>query len=294
MDRTLANRKDIESACIMFRKKHSERKKLFKIAVKRSISEILYAIYIQSFQKIYEEGTDRYKIHTPVTEEFLKILDLDGNFMQLCIEKLLPLFFNDTIFETPFSRNESVRVLFRKVSTRLLCDEPIMDAIVRSFIKCDIIKNLYDSFRDILKEKFQEGSIFVEDPEITVLSISKLTMDELNELADYIREETFLNLLCLSTKTKRKTIPIRRNKYIEMTHDDILTINNPQLLFPVHFNSRIIQMPRIIDILSYVTNTTFTEQEFSSVAVACRDFTPIEYFVISGLENQVTLTEIME
>jgi hypothetical protein len=78
---------------------------------------------------------------------------------------------------------------------------------------------------------------------------------------------------------------------IFMTKDEILTIGHENAICPIHFNEKIINNREVVQLLSFVTNTTIGKMNNETTAMQ-KGNGIVEYHITTNVFNQVGLTTL--
>jgi hypothetical protein len=91
---------------------------------------------------------------------------------------------------------------------------------------------------------------------------------------------------------KREVELPEENLKIMLAEDEILTIGNDNAITPIQFDDNIISNHRVYDLLTFVTNTSFTRIDGGS-NIATKNKRTCEYSVTTGPFNQVAVTRLL-
>lgn len=250
-----------------------------------AISSLIYSEYIKN---IRQKQVPVNMILVPEIKYVEELLNSESEFIKLLSDKLIDVIIENKLFQKYAEAPELV--LFKEENVEIL----------KTIFDLYMVPNITRRIPEAIAKKFD---LFNPDQQL-IRQSREIDLFERKSVSDeqlaYIVEESILQLL-LFLQTMKKSIEYpESNVDMMMTADSILTINHENALCPIHFNDRIINNASVIDLLSFVTNTTFTKcdykvkslfknEEIECYNVKSNTFNKIAFTLLEGIE--ITLKE---
>lgn len=256
---------------------HKSKIELIQWAIISGVSSLLYSEYIAN---IKQKQIPVRKILLPSIKTLNELLSENSQFIELLSDKLIDNIYNNELFKKYNDAPELV--LFNEENIEIL----------KTIFDLYIIPNIRRRIPEAIEKKFDlknpQQQLFVESREIDLFNRKPINEDQIN----FIIEETVLQLLILLPTMKKDIELPETNNGILFAEDDIITIGNENAICPIHFNENIFKIESIMKLLSFVTNTTVTENDWNLHPYVKNGniSEPINYIINTGLFNQVSIT----
>jgi len=254
-------------------KNHKQEIELIQWAIMNGISSLFYSQYISKMK--HKEIASRILIHVPSIKNLLIYLKPESKFMEYLSNNLIKDIGNHQLIKKYFNAPELV--MFKEENIE------IMKFIYDLYISSNITKRIPETISKKFGLNDDTNQTFCERWEINIFD-APITNDQY----EFIIDQTVLQLLMLLPSIKKEVEILENRMNILMENGKngkILTIENENAICPIHFTPAIVNNESVIDLLTFVTNTSFKE--------IFNDITNVfDYTVTTGLFNQVTLTRL--
>lgn len=255
-------------------KQHTKELELIQWGIIAGISSLVYSKYISEI-KVKQTPRTRLVL-VPELKVVKKLLDRNGIFIKDMSDHLID------------------RIKTRLKFSDLNCLPPELALFSEDNI--ETLKTVFDLYMipNIIKRipetiviKFQlndpNQQTFRENPDTNPWYLNTYMH------TNFITEQTFLQLLMLSTSIPKETTTPERNYEFTMTKYQILTINNENAICPIHFNNRIIDDFILMKLFSFVTSTHFEVRDKTVDSAGTHNNS---YTVNTSMFNTAVLTTI--
>lgn len=225
-----------------FISKNKNKIELTQWTIINAIASLVYSEYIQRFK---QKQSPVKKIMIPSIKYVIELLKHDGQFMKMLSYDLIESIRKDPLF-CKFN-NAPELVIFN--------DENV--EILKTIFDLYMIPNIEKRIPETIMIKFGIGDdkqqIFIEDNTIDLFERKPINENQFK----FIVEEAVLQLLFSLPTMEKNVIFPENNRNIEITNNEILVINNENAVCPIHFNYSIFNNTEVIDLLCFVTSTSF-------------------------------------
>jgi hypothetical protein len=246
---------------------------LLQWGIASGISSLLYSEYLR---RIQQKITPKRLIFVPPIKAVEEFLNPENQFMTWISDNLVDKMLDNDLF---------LKYLYAP-EFQLFTNADNIE-ILKTIIDFHIIPNVSKSIPSIIGTKFDlynpEQQVFYENKSIDLFERRAI----IEEQFDFIVEETILQLLLL-IPTMKKSIHIPEdNKDIVMNKDLILTIGNEKAICGIHFNKNIITNKSVIDLLKFVTSTTFlyVDAPANRFMIDTNPFNSVAIVTLEGIES---------
>lgn len=249
-------------------KQYKSEIELFQWAVISAVASLVYSEYIRN---IKQKHVPVKMFQVPSIKFVNELLDKDGYFMQLLSERLIDGLKEHELLSLYIDAPELILFTGNNIEK------------LKMIIDIYIIPNISGCISKTIAAKFS-----LNDPNQQLIRESnEIDLFKRNQISDsqfkFIVDETALQLLMLLPSVNKDTVDQDQNINIQMASNSILTICNDNAICPIYFDSRILDNMEIMDLLSFVTNTTANKVNGGG---------DISYIVTSGVFNQLSITKI--
>ncbi len=252
---------------------HKQKIELTQWAIISGISSLFYSEYIS---KIKHKEVPVRSISVPAIKNVSNYLRADSKFMKDLSDKLIDEIANHYLIKK--YSNAPELVMFNENNIEIM--KTIYDLYIAPNITRRIPETIAKKFG--LNDQDNPSQLFKENWEIELFNNKPINEDQF----EFIVDQTVLQLLMLiPTMKKEVEIPEERLN-IWVSNDKILTIANENAICPIHFTPAIVNNDSVIDLLTFVTNTSFIEKFNDSNSA-------LDYIVTTGLFNQVSMTKFI-
>ncbi len=257
--------------------KHKKKIELTQWAVMSSVSSLVYSEYLSQIRQKQKPVS---RIMVPAIRNVQELLLTDGPFMNLLSEHLIDAMITDPLFKRYSDAPE------------LEMFTPDNVEIMKTIFDLYILENVNRRLPETIAHKFnlfdEKQQTFIEDRSLDLFQRQPITDEQFR----YLAKETLLHLLILMPTMKMDHEYPESNMKIAMCDNEILTVENENALCPIHFDKEIIEeMPAVMKLLSFITDTSVTRCDWQEVSMAKGpDNNTVDYFVTSGVFNKVYLT----
>lgn len=256
---------------------HKNKVEIIQWSVISSITSLVYSEYIIKMkQKQYPVR----RILVPSINNVKSLLQPDGNFIQLLSTKLIDRIITNELF-----------IKYKDAPEFVLFNDDNINSLKLIF-DLYMINNIYHRIPESISKKFDLSNpnqqTMIQDDNIDLFNNIPINERQL----DYIIEETILNLLTLIPTMKKNIELPEHATNIYMTSDEIVTIGNEYALCPIHFNENVIHNDCVMNTLSNVTNTRFTEMEWQAKSLF-KNQDHVIYSIDTSIFNSFSLTTLL-
>lgn len=258
---------------------HKKRIELTQWAIMSGVSSLIYSEYLA---RIRQKQHPVQMIMVPAIRNVQELLLDNGPFITTLQEELIDRMVAVPIFRKFYDAPELE--MFRPENIE------IMKTIFDLYITPNIIRRLPETIARKFNLFDEKQQTFREDRSLDLFGRQSITEEQI----DYIAEETVLQLMMLMPTLKRDVECPESNIKVAMCESEILSVENENALSPIHFDAHIINdMPKIMELLSFITNTKIERSDWQEKA-ACKGSPPetVDWFVTSGVFNKIYLTKI--
>ncbi len=258
-------------------KEHKSKIELTQWATMSSVASLVYSEYIR---RIRQKLKPVHAVFVPSIHTVMEFMDKDGQFMSFMSEKFIDLILEDTLF-TKYKDAPEFQ-MFSGNNVEIL--KTIMDLY--------IIPNLSARIPATISKKFGIGTeqqLIRESPEIDLFE--RRPIDDIQMM--YLTHQFVLQMLALMPTVKKEAELPEENINISLADNEVISISNDNAICTIHFDESIISNPAVNQLLSFVTNTTFTRIPKGDI-IGMKDDRPITFKVTTGPFNQVAITRFGE
>ena len=256
---------------------HKQKIELTQWAIMSGISSLVYSEYIRRFK---HKETPVRSVMVPPIKCVQDCLNMDSEFMKFVSDHLIEDIKDHVLIKKYIDAPELV--MFREENSE----------VMKTIFDLYIIPNISRRIPETISKKFgldqENQQIFRESFEIDIFDHGHIPIEQYK----FIVEEIVLQLLLL-LPTMKKEIEVPEDRMnIQMSRNEILTIANENAICPIHFNRDIIQNKTVIDLLSFITNTTFNDITDGDIAPQKRNEI-VQFLITTGAFNQIILTRLI-
>lgn len=258
---------------------HAKKIELTQWAIIASISSLIYSEYLI---RMKQKQFPKKMIMIAPIRSVNRLLMEDGPMMTSLSTSMIDGMVNHDLFKKYADAPE------------LVMFKPENIEIMKTIFDLYILQNVMRRVPEAIARKFnlmdEKNQMFFEDTSIDLFDGKPFNDDQLN----YIIEQVVLQLLILLPSMKKEIEYPEQNTSIHMCDDEILTIANDNALGAIHFNPTIFNMGRIMNVLSFVTNTKVEANDWSVNSIIKNDASrPVSHIISTGLFNSVALTRLI-
>jgi hypothetical protein len=218
---------------------------LFKIVILIGISSLVFSEYLR---RIQQNLKPRKLLLLPTTKSVEEFLDIKGQFISWLSNNLINEMMKKKIF-IKYSNNPEF-VIFNKENIELTKD----------LIDSNILPNISKNISELIRTKFNLNNPnqqeFYESIKIDLFERKNITSEQF----DFVVEEIVLQFLLFAPSIKKDIVIPLDNRNIIMNKNSIITINNEKALCNILFNDNIINNRSVIELLEFVTSTSFESE----------------------------------
>lgn len=248
---------------------------LFHWAVTSGVSTLVYSEFIRRMhQKAFPERI----IEIPSLRAVDELLSEDSELMQKINNELISRMLEDPLFQQ-FLDIEELRI-FSKENLEML--DTAFSLVTVPRIKSVLINTITKKFK--LDDDTQQ--LFIQSRSIDLFDRSPIPDD-----IEYISHEVVLQLLVLAPTIKKNVEVPNDLKQIMINDEDILTIANPNAVAPIHIDTQIMKYTKIMDLLNFVSGTTFKKVDGGDIAAQKNDLI-VRYVASTNPFNQATVVQL--
>jgi len=245
---------------------HKQKIELTQWAIIAGISSLFYSEYIS---KMKRKETPVKCVMVPSLKNLSKYFRPDSEFMEhLSNNLIIDIAYNYSIQKYS---NAPELIMFNEDNIE------IMKTIYDLYIAPNITRRIPETIAKKFGLNNETQQFFRESWDIDLFEGNNISKDHYHYIVDQIVLQL---LMLLPTMKKEVTIP-ESNFQINMSKNEILSIANENAICPIHFSPMIIENKSVIELLSFVTNTSITSNIISN-----------NYSITTGITNQVSLTKL--
>lgn len=256
---------------------HKQKIELTQWAIISGVTSLFYSEYIRRFR---QKEVPVKVIMVPSLKTVSDYLRSDSPFMEHMSETLIDSIANHRLIKQYADAPELV--MFKEDNIE----------IMKTVFDLYIIPNITRRIPETIAKKFglndEKQQVFRETFDIRLFDDQHINDDQYKFIIDQI----VLQLLMLIPTMKKEVEIPEDHVNMMMSRNEILSIANDSAVCPIHFNADIIKNKSVIDLLSFVTNTTINDISGGDIAPQKRDVI-VDYMVTTGLFNQVTFTRLV-
>ena len=244
---------------------------LYQWSIASGICSLLYSEFLRRLQR---KTSPKDIIFTPTIRSVEEFLSPNGQLMNYLSNNLIDQMIDNNLFQKHNNAPE----------LKLFINN---NDILKTIVDLHILPNMCRTIPDIIKTKFslekEDNNLFYEDSRIDIFDRKKLNQDQL----DFVIEEILLQLLVLLPSIDKDLYVPEDNMNINLDKDKILLIGNEKAICNIYFNYNIIENKSIIDLLSFITSTTF-EDDNNCYKVKTSTFNNSGIILLKGIiENNI-------
>lgn len=258
-------------------KEHKEKIELFQWAAIMGVSSLLYSEYLRNMRQKHKPV---HMVLVPPIKRVQEFLDPNGSFMSTMSDDFINWMREDPLFKK-----------FSHAPELVLFDEEHVE-VLKTIFDLYVIPNMYRRIPETISMKFslmnEEQQTFRESNELDLFDRQPLTSDQFS----FIAHETVLQLMVLLPTMKKEIELPEENSKIHMTDDEILSIGNANAVCPIIVDPVVMGLEGVLDVLGFVTDTTFTKLDNSEICAQKHD-SIVTWLIKSSPFNQIALTRLM-
>lgn len=259
--------------------KHQKKIELTQWAITAGISTLIYSEYLS---RIKQKQHPVYMIMVPAIRNVQEYLQPEGSMFQTLSEKLIDGMTHTSLFQKYKNAPELEMFL------------PDNIEIMKTIFDLYIIPNISRRVPETIARKFnlfdEEQQLFRESRDLDLFERAPFHDEQLK----YVIEESVLQLFLLMPTMKKEIEFPEENRGIFMTESEILTVGNKNDISPISFNNEIINLPNIMTLMEFVTNTDIqiNDHTVNPLYKKYSDYyrEEVNYIVSSAIFNRVYLT----
>ena len=252
-------------------KEHKSKIELIQWAIISGISSLVYSEYIS---KIKQKNVPVRAILVPDIKRVREFLDpVNGGFIELLSDDMIDKIANHELIRKYSDAPELV--LFNEENIE------VMKTLFDLYITPNIINRIPETIALKFGLNDPKQQLIRQDRDIQLFMNGFIDTDKFN----FIIDQTVLQLMVLLPTMKRNVVIPEDNSKFFMKKDEILTIGHDNAICPIHFNKEIIENKSVIDLLTFVTNTTICKLCNTQAGVSVRGGIG-EYSISTSVFNQ--------
>lgn len=260
-------------------KTHKSKIEVTQWAIIDGVASLIYSEYIYNMKNKVTPG--RTILMVPKISAVQELLSEENQLITWISDNLIDKMLNDILFKQ-FIESPELE-MFKENNVE----------IMKTILDLYIIPNISRCIPNTIAKKFAIGDPKNQDiresNEIDLFSRKPIPDDYLN----YLSHEIVLNLLTLLPTIKKNIEVPESNSSIQMSATEILTIKNVNAICPVLIDN-VIFHNTIMNLLSFVTNTTIKALDDSENIGFKQNKLSIDYIVSTGAFNSVSLTHLIK
>lgn len=266
----------------VFMNEHQTKINLFQWAITSSVSALLYSEYIKN---IKQQQVPSRIIWLPQVKTITEILDTNSYFTNLLSESLIDFMTEDLLFKK--YANAPELIIFSEDNDNI--------EILKTIFDIHIIPNISRSLSSTITKKFgllnPDNKLIKESRDIDLFDRQNINDDQFR----FVVREAILQLLILLPSINKKDEFPTDNSRILLTEDEIITVNHDNAICPIHFDKEVIRNKTVMNLLSFVTNTSISEINWGDKAICKGDEKEIVCFeAISNPFNRTMVTKLLD
>ena len=254
-------------------KEHKNKIEITQWAVISSIASLIFSEYISNSR---QKQKPVHQVLVPSIKYVHELVDPASQFMTLMSEKLIDGVATNERFIKYANAPEFVIFNEENINT------------LKTIFDLYMIPNIERRLPETIMKKFgldnEKQQLVFEDNTLDLFKRKPINEEQL----DYIIEETVLQLLVLLPSMRKDIQIIENNKSFHLPLKDqfILTINNQSAICAVHYNDHIIKNKSVIDLLNFVTSTSFGTETQDGIMITTGVFNQACITMLRGIETE--------
>lgn len=258
---------------------HKHKIEIIQWAIISSVSSLVYSEYII---RIKQKQVPTRAILVPQIKVVESFLGDNSEFISRLSNELIDGMSNHEMLKKYLNAPE------------LILFEPDNIEILKTVFDVYMIPNIVRRIPETISIKFglndPSQQLIREERTIDIFPSSIYTMDN---MVKYVIDQAVLQLLVLLPTMKKDVELPDTNTSVYLSDKEIFTINHEKAICPIHFSNDIYTNENILNILSFVTDTQFEENDWSvNPLTKGDDHDPITYIAHSSVFNRLMITRL--